>query len=81
MARGLSDVKIGNADLLNALRKLWNQEEGVMVWGMVSSVEVKPIVRFHGDIKPVFMKNFFARTIFPIYAKRQLKLQYLYKTA
>ena len=38
----------------------------VMVWGMISSVEV--------ILMPVFMKNFFVSMLFLIYSKGQLKL-------
>ena len=53
----------------------------VMVWEMISSVGVGPIVHFHGNINAsVYKKNFFACMLFLIYAKGQLKLQYLCKT-
>ena len=39
-----------NTYLLNAWRKLKFGEESVMVWGMISSVEVGPIVCFHSNI-------------------------------
>ena len=40
---------MGNTYFLNALRKL-NVGGGVMVWGMISSAGIEPIVRFHSNI-------------------------------
>ena len=51
---------MGNTYLLNALRKLWNLKGSVIVWGMTSSTEIGPIVRFHGNINASVYKELLA---------------------
>ena len=52
----------------------------VCVGGVISLAGVGPIVHFHSNINASVIKNFFASMLFVIYAKGQLKLQYLCKT-
>ena len=51
-----------------------------MAWGMISSAGVGLIVRFHSNINAGVHKELFANMLFLIFAKGQLKLQYLCKT-
>ena len=48
---------MGNTYLLNALRKLKFGVGSIMVWGMISSAGVGPIVRFHGNINDSVYKE------------------------
>ena len=49
-----------------------------MVWRVISSAGVAPIVRFYGNINAsAYKKKNYASMLFLIYAKGQLKLQYL----
>ena len=60
MVRGLYNVKMRNAYLINALRKLLNLEGGsvmVCVGGVISSVVEEPIVHFHGNINASVYKE------------------------
>ena len=56
---------MGNAYFLNVLRKLWNLEGGVMVWGMISFAEVGPIVGFHSKIKASVYKELLRQQAVP----------------
>ena len=80
IVRGLEDVKMRNTYILNALRKQWNLEgraylcEGWFLQWVYGSLFVFTVI-----LMPVFIKNFITSMLFLIYAKEQLKLQYLCK--
>ena len=74
---GKKFVKCKNGELLSPQYIKKTVKFGVgslMVWGMIFSVGVGPIV-FMVILMPVFIKNFFASILFLIYTKGQLKLQ------
>ena len=57
--------KMGNAYLPNSLRKCEIWRGSVMVWGMISTVGVGPVVCLHGNFNASIYKEPFRRHAFP----------------